>query len=172
MTGTLFHAADPTDMVFCHNIGILKGRLTAVSMLRAANPELSGARSPYEAFTREADKEAVFEEVRRRDFPSAPSRMGALFFFASQADADAANAAWWRGQRVILRAQIVGAAGVGCFDARHLDAARDNWEAAARLYWAGERTTSPRLEVIVNGVAQLTGWEGLAVKFRPSERKA
>lgn len=172
MTETLFHAVDPTDRIFCHNIGIYKGRLIAVSLLRAANPELSGARSPYEAFTREVDKEAVFEEVRRREFPSAPSRMGALFFFASQADAEAANAAWWGGQRVILRAQIVTAAGVGCFDAGHLDAVRDNWEATARSYWAGVRTASPRLEVVVNGVVQLAGWEELAMKFQPPEREA
>jgi hypothetical protein len=73
--------------------------------------------------------------------------------------AEACNAAWWNGARIILEAQIVSGANVGTFDARQLDASPDQWEAAARRYWAGEMTTDPRPEVLVDGQAQLVGWE-------------
>lgn len=162
MTNWLFHAIDPRDSVFCHNIKLSAGLLTAVSFVRAAVPEWSGMRSPYEAFTREFEKENFFESVRAREFPDAPPRKGVLFLFASDDDAAAANASWWEGRRVILRGQIVQASRVGAFDASQLDAPRGHWEAAARSYWASETTDRPRIEVLVDGIVQLQGWEPFA----------
>jgi hypothetical protein len=169
VTDTLFHAIDPRDWMFCHNIKLSAGRLTAVSLVRAAVPDWGGMRSPYEAFTREAEKEDFFEAVRAGGFPAALPRKGALFLFASAEDAAAANASWWQGQRVILSAQIVQASRVGAFDARKLDASREGWEAAARSYWAGETTEQPRIEVLVDGIVQLRGWEPFAQLMRPGE---
>ncbi|MDE3225327.1 MAG: hypothetical protein KGO52_04245 [Nitrospirota bacterium] len=167
MKDTLFHAIDPRDGMFCHNIKLSAGRLTAVSFVRSAVPEWSGMRSPYEAFTRETEKEDFFEAVRARGFPSAPPRKGALFLFASIEDAATANASWWQDQRVILPAQIVQASRVGAFDASQLDAPRERWEAAACSYWAGETTGRPRIEVLVDGIVQLQGWEPFAKLLRP-----
>jgi hypothetical protein len=163
----LFHAIDPSDGMFCHNIKLSTGRLTAVSFVRAAVPEWSGMRSPYEAFTRETEKEDFFEAVRAQGFPAAPPRKGALFLFASAQDAAAANASWWQGQRVILPAQIMQASRVGPFDATQLDVPRERWETAACSYWAGETTDHPRIEVLVDGIVQLQGWEPFAKLLSP-----
>jgi hypothetical protein len=97
----------------------------------------------------------------------APPRKGALFLFASLADATSANAAWWQGQRVILPARIIHASRVGAFDAAFLDASRERWESCARSYWAAERSESPRIEVLVDGVVQLEGWEPFARLLSP-----
>jgi hypothetical protein len=167
MTNTFFHAIDPRDGIFCNNIKLSAGILRAVSSVRSADPTLSGMLSPYEAFTREQEKEDFFEAVRARDFPSAPPRKGALFLFASVEDGAAANISWWQGQRVILPAQIVHATRLGAFDAHQLDAPRESWEAAARSYWAGEATVSPRIEVLVDGIVQLQGWEPYARLLEP-----
>lgn len=157
-----FHAIDPRDEIFCHNVGLAEGLLTAVSLRREAMPELAGMRSPYEVYTLEAEKEAVFEAVRVKEFPHAPSRMGAIYLFASAEDAAAANEKWWQGARVVLAASIIGASRFGSFDAAHLDAPAEGWDAAARSYWRGHFTEQPQTEVIVEGVVQLYGWEPYA----------
>jgi hypothetical protein len=115
--------------------------------------------SPYEAFTRERPKEECFEQLRAREFPGCPSRLGCIFLFPTRESAEARNAAWWNGARVILEARIVSAASAGIFDARQLDAPADQWEPAARRYWSGDLTADPRPEVLVDGEVQLVGWE-------------
>lgn len=165
--GTLYHAIDPRDTIFCHNIKLSSGRLTSVSFLRSAEPNLIGMRSLYEASTRETEKEDFFEAVRVSDFPSAPPRKGAIFLFASAEDASAANTNWWQGKRIILSAKIIQATRLGAYDSRQLDASRDHWQAAARSYWAGETTEHPLIEVLVDGFIQLHGWEPYARLLSP-----
>lgn len=171
MTNNLFHAIDPRDGMFCHNIKLSSGRLTAVSFVRSAVPEWNGMRSPYEAFTREIEKEEFFEAVRAKEFSSAPPRKGALFLFTSQEDAAWANTNWWQNQRAILPARLIHASRVGTFDAKQLDAPREHWLLAARSYWAGEHTAQPRIEVLVDGIIQLDGWEPFARLLGPPQQQ-
>lgn len=48
---------------------------------------------------------------------------------------------------------------IGHFDAKLLDAKPDAWEAAAHQYWSGVMTDDASPEVLLDGVAQLQGWE-------------
>ncbi len=154
-----FHAFDPADRMFSHNIYVGKGRVPAPCAVRHADPALAGIVSQYEAFTCERAKEDCFEQVRAREYPEQPLRLGSIFLFTTRDTADTCNAEWWSGARVILEARIVSAVSAGIFDARQLDAPPDQWEAAARRYWAGKLMTDPRPEVVVCGTIQLVGWE-------------
>lgn len=153
--------------MFCHNLKVGFGRLSAISYIRGLSAALSGLRSPYEVFGVDVEKEQFLETFRAREVPVAPSRLGAIFLFSSMDDAKAANAAWWNGARVILGARIVESRGVGEFDARALDVPRGEWEAAARAYWTGALSQNPRIEVLVNGIVQLDGWEEYARLMPP-----
>jgi hypothetical protein len=153
------HAIDPTDEIVCNNLFYGKGRLNAASLLRAVNPLLAGVQSPYEVFTREGPKEEVFEAIRVKEFPMAPPRRGAIFLFNSKESAEASNQAWWQGKRKILQASIVFANRIGEFDSVFLNASKDKWEQAARDYWSQARSTSPQIEVLVDGTVQLLDWE-------------
>lgn len=155
----LFHAIDPADNLFCHNIEINKGRLTAVSLARQVHPEWDAMRSPYEAFTMERDKEAAFERVRAAHYSNCPPRMGAIFLFPTHEAAERANRAWWGSRRVILPAHVIMAYRIGQFDSKQLNALPNDWEAAARRYWSGATTEDPWVEVLLDGIAQLEGWE-------------
>lgn len=158
---TFFHAIDLNDPNVNHNVRVFKGRLPSISGLRRANPALAGILSPYEAFTRERPKEERYEQVRAREFPACPSRLGCIFLFPPREIAEACGT-WWNGPRVILEARILSAHAAGIFDARQLDTPADQWEAAARRYWSGELLADPRPEVLVDGEVQLLGWESHA----------
>jgi hypothetical protein len=162
MEHTFFHAFDATNPIASNNLYIHKGKIPSISAMRQAQPELADALSPYQAFTQERLKEDVFERIRVQEFPDRPTRLGGLFLFATRESAEACNAEWWGGKRVILEARIVGASRAGIFDARQLNATQDQWEAAARRYWAREFTSDPRPEVLVDGVIELVGWEPYA----------
>jgi hypothetical protein len=156
---TFFHAFNPTDPMFRHNLYVGRGRLSSASAVRDADPALAGIMSPYQALTQHREKEECFEQVRLREFPELPTRLGCIFLFLTREGADRGNAEWWNGVNVILEARIVSAVSVGTFDARQLEALSDQWEAAARRYWAGEFTADPRPEVVLCGTIQLAGWE-------------
>jgi hypothetical protein len=67
------------DNLFRHNIAINKGRITAVSLARPMHPEWESILSPYEAFTREREKEEVFEKIRASEYDICPTRLGSLY---------------------------------------------------------------------------------------------
>lgn len=157
----LYHAIDPNDGLFCHNIAINSGRIAAVLLGRLAHPEWSGILSPYEAFTHEREKEDVFEKIRASEFETCPPRLGSIYAFPSNETAARANELWWGGRRIILEATVMQANRIGTFDARHLDAPRENWEISARSYWSAKLSENPFPEVlmVIEGVIQLSGWE-------------
>jgi len=155
----LFHAIDPDDDLFSHNVLINGGRVVAASAARTWNPSWPGIMSPYEAFTQERDKEEAFERVRASAFPRLPTRLGSIFLFPTRIDADRANAEWWDQRRIILEATVIAAISQGVFDARWLDSHANEWDSAARSYWSGAPGTDPRRECVVCGTIQLTGWE-------------
>ena len=155
----VYHAIDPNDGLFCHNISINNGRITAVAFARFIRPEWDGMRSPYEVFTHEKEKEDIFEKIRKSEFENCPPRLGSIYTFPDNETAVCANKRWWNGRRVILEASVVHANRIGQFDSRYLDATRENWEASARAYWSGKFSEQPFLEVLIEGVIQLSGWE-------------
>lgn len=159
MTAIYYHAIDPHDNIFCNNVFVGKGIVTAISAMRGSTPAYAGFRSPYEAFTRERPKEDAFEAIRSKEYPDAPPRMGALFLFDSLSSAEQANATWWQGQRIVLQAQILFAHRFGKFDSQWLNASKDQWESAARAYWSGSMSNAPQIEALVDGMVQLIGWE-------------
>lgn len=164
---SFFHAFDPEDRIFSHNIFCGHGMVTAVSLQRHAQPEWAGIMSPYERFTRERPKEEVFERVRAQEFGSRPPRLGSIFLFATRESAEACNADWWGGAHIILEARIVAALSAGIFDSLELNAPQDQWEVAARRYWAAEFTPDPRPEVVVCGTIQLIDWQRHARLLAP-----
>ena len=118
-----YHAINPDDALFANNIKVNSGIITSASLLRSHDPNLTNMLSPYEAFTREAEKEETFERIRSTEFPLCPPRMGAIFLFERRQAADKANQAWWQEIRVILEAEVVAANRIGRFDASQLDEA-------------------------------------------------
>lgn len=154
-----FHAIDPSDGMFSHNIFLSKGRVVAISLVRANTPGGTGMMSPYEASTSHKDKEEAFERVRASDFPDLPPRLGAIYLFPSIEAANSANELWWSSKRVVLKAEIVLAQRIALVDSKLLNALPQDWESAARLYWSGEMTAEPAPEILLDGVIQLQGWE-------------
>ena len=55
--------------------------------------------SPYQAFTSEGPKEELFEQIRARDYPDRPTRLGSIFLFPTMERAEVANAEWWNSGR-------------------------------------------------------------------------
>lgn len=101
---------------------------------------------------KEAVKEAVWEQVRKDHFPLLPSRQGAFFLFESESVARKRSAEWFPGQdRWFLRSQIVEGSGVMVADARWLNCQQQDWEKNAREYWAGNETSDPQREILVDG---------------------
>lgn len=159
---TFYHAIDPADELFCHNVKIANGRIIAVSFLKAGDPNLVGALSPYQAFTRERPKEKVFESIRLEEFQNCPSRLGSIFVFDDLDLANKANATWWHGKRIILPTNVIEARSISRYDSKHLDTSAHEWEDAARKYWSGILTAAPTPEILVDGIVQLYGWEPYA----------
>lgn len=155
----LYHAFDPDDWLFGHNLRIGGGRIVANSYGRNTGTLPEGILSPYEAFMAEREKEEAFEWVRAAKFANRPPRLGSIFLFPDKHTADTANEAWWGGRRILLPARVLTARRVGVFDSRKLDAERDAWLGAARDYWGGVHTENPLLEVLLEGVIRLSGWE-------------
>jgi hypothetical protein len=108
-----------------------------------------------------SDRETRMESVRENDFPGKPSRRGALFLFDDAGVAKAATENWWPGREAfIVRARdFVGSrihrGHLGC-----LEEPAENWDAAFRTYWAGERGDNPpdHWEYIVDGRLYFPDW--------------
>jgi len=169
--GTYYHAANtdtrtPVGRMFCNNIGLSNGYMTSESFIRLAGTRMrdNGSKSPYELFGGNKQKEAVFEHVRAHDYSFRPPRLGALFLFDNRETADRCNEKWWQGKSTILEAEIV-EGNFARFDAKYLDCSRVDWMRYATLYWIGEQTKDPIIEVVVQGTIRLQGYEPYYKKF-------
>ena len=171
-----FYHAVPTDrttpdsLVFCHNLTLNNGELIAESYKRIpGSGHLNhGFQSLYEMFNVEKEKEECFESIRGRLCPHRPSRLGSIFLFDDRTKAEECNLQWWQGSRSILEAEIVEGT-FGRFDGKHLDSRRQNWQTAALMYWKGMRSDSPRIEVVVQGIVQLHGFEQFAARLKSND---
>lgn len=144
-------AADPTDVMFSHNLKILDGLMFSASQMRAHDPSLSGLVSHYEFAHKDRAKEAAFEDVRQSHFPGVPSRMGAIYLFNDLNTAKKANGKWWNNQRELYRAEILPGSNFHVADSTWLDCTPANFTVNAHEYFSGNVSSTPFLEVLVMG---------------------
>lgn len=153
-TSTLWHLP---SQILLHNSIVGKGTVWSASAL--AFGELADITTPYAFATAGSAKEQLWEEVRVRIAPDAPTRNKALFAFLSSDDAKRANIEWFSGsKREPVRFRPLQANAI-VVDARWLDKAPSDWESAATCYWNGNATADPRWEVILNGSVFLIDWQ-------------
>jgi hypothetical protein len=152
----------PVGRMCCNNLVVSHGCLTSDSFWRWISPERSkGFKSPYEIFTQEADKEAVWEQVRAQGHPHRPPRLGSVFLFESIETAQQYNLTWFSGRRTLLESEVL-EGNLARLDAKYLDCQREFWSYNASMYWLGMRTGEPVIEVVVQGVIRLLGYEQYA----------
>lgn len=153
-----WHLASP-DGFLLHNAFIGKGFIVSISAVRDM-PGLDNAVSLYGFFTANSAKEDIWDRVRLRENPSAPSRHHAMFLLPTQAAAEHAASTWFaKEKRVLVEARVTIGSAVHIADARHLDCFDHQWEQRAKAYWAGEMSSDPVPEVLVKGHVFFPGWE-------------
>lgn len=138
-----------------HNSRLTGGWLRSASMERKV-PGLEWVTTPYSAGHKDVEKEAYWEKIRLDLFPGKPSRDGAFFVFGTREDADRARKRWFPDTaRQLLEIRIPKVTNLHVADTAHLDSLPENWEAAARRYWAGELSEDLDAsipEIIVDGI--------------------
>jgi hypothetical protein len=141
-------------MMFYNNVKVGKGALLSVSAGIRAEPHIENAHSPY-SFSRLGDeKEAVFESVRKGEFPTYPSRLKSIYLFDDYSLVERAFAEWFPNEsksahecRVLLNS----ASHIHKADAAWLNCSQIDWEVCARKYWSGIMSDLPFPETIVDG---------------------
>ncbi|ELW1732426.1 hypothetical protein QMT37_004294 [Vibrio fluvialis] len=154
----MYHAIDKTDFMLLNNMEVMKGTIPSASYINALTGT-SGTVSMYQVANQHQDKESVFESVREAEFPEAPSRLGAIYCFVSEDDANKANADWWDNTREIVAVETREIIAMGVYDSKQLDAHQADWEEAARRYFSGEHTAEPVLEAVICGRIHIYDWE-------------
>lgn len=113
-------------------------------------------------YAQELLKEYIFEEVRKAEFTSAPSRKKCMFLFEPSPDP------WLylsklglmpTERRLIEVEPIAHQSSVMPVDSRHLDCNMEVYASIvehARRYWSGSTTSNPTIEVLLEGCFTLT----------------
>lgn len=115
-----------------------------------------GVTTPYNIANRNQETEALWEQVRKREFGGLPSRSNALFLFEREEDVQEARRLWFPNeQRPCVRVRIIEGASLHRADAKWLDAPS---EEAARRYWSGDTANNPLLEIVVQGCVYFPDW--------------
>jgi hypothetical protein len=145
-----------------------------MSAIRRGGIGLEDAATFYGALNQHQDKEAIWEQIRLKDFGSLPTRQHALFLFNDEEQASTACKSWFVGQdRVIVEARIVRGATFHRADAVWLEGKPETWPLNAANYWRGKMTAYPRPEVIVDGAVYFPDWRekpfGLFAGLFPEE---
>ena len=146
--------------IFYNNLKVGKGLIVAISKAIESEPQLRNAQSGYSLFHLNKEKENVFEEIRKADFPEKPSRMKALFVFESQKDAERAQMKWFANEdRKIHLAWIRKGAKIHVGDSNWLNCEQNRWQKNAERYWKEEKSTDPFIELVVHGYLYFPDWE-------------
>lgn len=162
-----FWYTDPSGIVLWN--AKLRGGWTESVSSFGDQTGLEGVTTPYAALHQDREKEALWERIRSKEFPARPSRMNAMFLFISRADAETAMGTWFLGQdRDLLAIQVPRTSNLHIADSKHLNAAKSDWEAAARSYWAGHHTAEPFLEGVLYGKAFIHNWQSMQPRLRPA----
>jgi hypothetical protein len=156
-----YNAIDNTDFILLNNLKVCKGFLASPSFMNASTG-VEGAVSMYQVLNQHQDKEAVFETIRKAEFPNCPSRLGAIYCFVDIKDATYANAAWWKNGRMIVEAEPSDVISMGVFDSKQLNVS-NGFEDAARKYFSGEHSAEPLLEAVITGRIYIPLWEKIVI---------
>jgi hypothetical protein len=142
-----------------HNAFLAKGFLPSMSLTNQM-PGLEDAVSPYSFRARFDEKEQLWERVRKEINEALPSRVGAFFLVESESRAKEIADRWFAGeQRNIVKARVIAGSVLFRADARWLDSRRENWEAKARRYWAGDVSELPMWEILAHGAVYFPDWQ-------------
>ena len=157
-----FHVvSDPSfAMCFYNNTRLRKGVFFTGGAMKESLPE--GSISSFYSFVRKNDKkEIAWEEIRKKEFPELPSRVGdPIFLFDEKQHIDMALEKWWQNKEVrVYQAEIKKVVQIHKADSNFLDCLPEKYEENARLYWSGAKTEAPLFEVIFQGVLFFPEWE-------------
>lgn len=162
-----FHLVDlnaPEGQIFLHNLKLGRGKLTSIS-LTCEIEKNSGFQTKYSAscllLGNNKEKESTWEEVRKKSYPSLPSRMKSLYLFDNEELAITKNKQWFDSKRVIIKVEVAKGSTIHKADAIWLDCNTSQYQVHAENYWAGNTTPSPCWEILVHGVVQVIDWHNL-----------
>lgn len=93
--------------------------------------------------------EAIFELVRRKDFPELPSRMTSMFAWQTINEAKVFADSYPQGSYKILEVESDNVF-IGDMSLLTLGGQVINSYVLAKKYWSGERSPSPKLEVLIS----------------------
>lgn len=151
---------------FLNNARVARGLVHSASYMAELDPNLANVCTDYSYANRENEKERIFEQIRREQFPNLPARLKALFLFQSIELAERAQREWFPNEpRMLVRAWIADGSKMHIADAELLKGSTENWSANAIRYWSGESTSHPFWEVLVHGSIYLPDWESFQLSI-------
>ncbi len=142
----------PTAAMFYNNVAVGKGALLSASAGIRAEPHLENAQTPYSYLKLNDAKEAIFETVRKGQFPEKPSRLKSIYLFDDQSLVERALREWFPNEaKAVHECNVLVDARTHQADTTWLNCLPAEWEQCARKYWAGVMSESPFTETIVDG---------------------
>ncbi len=165
-----YHAIDTKHAnypVVCHNLALGQGILVSASLLRETG-YLPGAVSLHEIIHGNSEREKIFEQIRKDEYPTCPTRLGAIYLFENEKNAVDTASRWWGDKCLVFPAEIRKKKSIGRFDAQHISMSSPDEISLARNYWAGEITPEPQIEILLTGSIYLIGWERIAKSILPA----
>lgn len=156
----LVPAVGPNAMMFYNNVSVGKGALPSISATIRSDPNLENAQTPY-SFSRLGDsKEAVFEKVRKDNFPTRPSRLKSIYLFDDYSLVERALTEWFSNEnKTVHECRVLIGSAIHKADTAWLNCASNAWEECANKYWEGMMSVSPFPEVIVDGTVYFPTYE-------------
>ena len=170
-----WHLVGPPGILL-HNARLTKGYTLSSNALAAISGNDAFV-SLYQVLHHDKQKEVLWEQIRKDHFPTAPSRMGAFFMFETKEAAEHhAASGWFKAEnRQLVEAWAVNPAMTKTHkaDAAWLERPQNDWPDAARSYWQGDMSATPKTEILVQGQLYFPTWESFTliggVTPRPAE---
>ena len=118
-----------------------------------------------------ADRENLWEDIRKNEFPDRPSRIGAWYLFDDQKYIEQARTKYgWFNDREIFEFRVVPGSNVFRADMNLVGGNEQEWAERGRRYWSGELADDALVEVIVSGAIYVPDWD--TDEFRTALQKA
>lgn len=139
-------------MMFYNNVMVGKGALLSVNAAISAEPHIENAHTPYSFSSLGDGKEEVFEKIRKREFPTQPSRMKSIYLFNDYSLVERALTEWFQNApKSAHECRVLVNSAIHIADTAWLNCLPNDWEACARRYWGGLMSDHPFPETIVDG---------------------
>ena len=147
-------------MTFYNNVSVGKGALLSVSAAIRSERHIESAQTPY-SFSRLSDgKEAAFENVRKNNFPTRPSRLKSIYLFDDYGLVERALTEWFKNEpKAVHECRVLAESTVHRADTAWLNCLPNDWEDCANKYWSGMMSVSPFPETIVDGAIYFPTYE-------------